>query len=283
MPSFLKDISKFYGTGERNREGQTLEGFLEAYDPYRYETPSCTTDAVIFAYSGERFISVSGLRVLMVRRSNHPSIGYWALPGGFIELREHLEDTARRELFEETGVEGLVMEQLGTYGDYDRDPRARVITTAYLALVREDQVKVRAGDDAADAAWCRFSLERTEEARKEGAAETENAEEAEKAEKTEETEEAEKTEETAEAEKTEEAEKAEETAEKVRQKTVRSLYRLTVENEEKNLHTEALVEETVTESWPIRKRSYRVVSQGEIAVDHAAMIVEAALKLERRI
>lgn len=254
MPSFLKDISKFYGTGERNREGQTLEEFLEAYDPYRYETPSCTTDAVIFAYPGERFISVSGLRVLMVRRSNHPSIGYWALPGGFIELREHLEETARRELFEETGVEGLVMEQLGTYGDYDRDPRARVITTAYLALVREDQVKVQAGDDAADAAWCRFSLERTEEAwKEEGGAEAENAEE------------------------------AAETAETVRQKTVRSLYRLTVENEEKNLHTEALVEETVTESWPIRKRSYRVVSQGEIAVDHAAMIVEAVLKLERRI
>ena len=162
MPSFLKDISKFYGTGERNREGQSLEEFLEAYDPYRYKTPSCTTDAVIFAYEGEYAASVSELRVLLVRRSNHPSIGYWALPGGFIELREHLEDTARRELLEETGVEGLVMEQLGTYGDYDRDPRARVITTAYMALVQREQVKVRAGDDAADAAWCGFTLERIE-------------------------------------------------------------------------------------------------------------------------
>ncbi len=246
MPSFLKDISKFYGTGERNREGQSLEEFLEAYDPYRYKTPSCTTDAVIFAYEGEYAASVSELRVLLVRRSNHPSIGYWALPGGFIELREHLEDTARRELLEETGVEGLVMEQLGTYGDYDRDPRARVITTAYMALVQREQVKVRAGDDAADAAWCGFTLERIEEV----------------------------------------LEEVEETAEKIgREKpsVSRNLYRLIVENEERSFHTKALVEETVIESWPVCRRSYRVIDQGEIAVDHAAMIAEAVLKLRRRL
>ncbi len=158
MPSFLKDISKFYGTGEKNSAGQTLEEFLEEYDPYKYKTPCCTTDAVIFSFDGERCENEEELKVLLVRRSNHPSIGCLALPGGFINLEENLEDTARRELEEETGVKGLVMEQLAVYGDYDRDPRARVVTTAYLSLVHQKDVRVQAGDDAADAMWCGMEL-----------------------------------------------------------------------------------------------------------------------------
>ena len=68
-----------------------------------------------------------------------------ALPGGFAEMRENLEDTARRELEEETGVKDLPLEQFAVYGDYDRDPRTRVITTAYLSLVNEQDITVRAG------------------------------------------------------------------------------------------------------------------------------------------
>ena len=162
MPSFFKNISKFQGTGEKNADGQTLEEFLNAYDPCRYQTPSCTTDAVIFSHSGIPDRSLEGLKLLLVKRSNHPSIGYWALPGGFVNLRENLDDTARRELEEETGVTGLVMEQIATYGDYDRNPRTRVITTAYMALVDGRNVKVQAGDDAADAVWCDVSLELTQ-------------------------------------------------------------------------------------------------------------------------
>lgn len=162
MPSFLKDITPFYGTGEKNQAGQSLEEFLNAYDPYRYKTPSCTTDAAVFCCSGELTSSLEGLKILLVKRSNHPTIGYWALPGGFIDLDENLDDTARRELQEETGVENLVMEQIGAYGDYDRDPRARVITTAYMAFVDEREVRVKAGDDAADAVWCSVSMERKE-------------------------------------------------------------------------------------------------------------------------
>ena len=162
MSLFLEDISKFQGTGEKNADGKTLKEFLEAYDPYRYQTPSCTTDAVIFAHAGKLDASLEGIRLLLVKRSNHPSIGYWALPGGFVNLKENLEDTARRELEEETGVAGLVMEQIATYGDYDRDPRTRVITTAYMALIDEKDVKVQAGYDAADAVWCDVSLEHTQ-------------------------------------------------------------------------------------------------------------------------
>ena len=97
MAAFLKEIEKFYGTKEKNRQGEDLETFLEHYDPRKYETPSCTTDAVIFSITGE-LLEVNQLKVLLVRRSNHPSIGFWALPGGFAEMRENLETgTGRRD------------------------------------------------------------------------------------------------------------------------------------------------------------------------------------------
>ena len=161
MPSFLDDISSFYGTGEKNEKGQTLEEFLKEYDPYQYKNPCATTDMVLFSYAGEK-PDTDALKVLLVCRKNHPSIGYWALPGGCVELYENLEDTARRELEEETGVKGLPVEQFACYGDYQRDPRARVITTAYFSLVNEKEVRVKAGDDAADAAWFTVKLKKGE-------------------------------------------------------------------------------------------------------------------------
>lgn len=161
MPSFLDDISSFYGTGEKNEKGQTLEEFLKEYDPYQYKNPCATTDMVVFSYAGEK-PDTDALKVLLVCRKNHPSIGYWALPGGFVELYENLEDTVRRELEEETGVKGLPVEQFACYGDYQRDPRARVITTAYFSLVNEKEVRVKAGDDAADAAWFTVKLKKGE-------------------------------------------------------------------------------------------------------------------------
>ena len=163
MSSFLEDIHKFYGTGEKNSKGQSLEEFLDEYDPYKYKNPCCTTDAVVFSYKDELKEDLDGLKVLMVKRANHPSIGRWALPGGFIELKENLEDTARRELEEETGVKGIAAEQFAVYGDVTRDPRARIITTAYMSLVKEDDVKVQAGDDAADAVWCHIFVTKDSE------------------------------------------------------------------------------------------------------------------------
>ncbi len=158
MPAFFEDYSKFYGTGEKNEKGETLDEFLAAYDPYKYEHPSCTCDAVIFSYEEEVKKDLSGLKVLLVKRKNHPCIGYWALPGGFANMNEDLDTSARRELEEETGVTGLPMEQIGAFGDYKRDPRARVITTAFMSLVKESDVKVEAADDAADAGWFQVEL-----------------------------------------------------------------------------------------------------------------------------
>lgn len=159
MPAFFKKIEPFRGDGKKNEKGQTLEEFLEGYDPYKYKNPCVTTDAVIFSWKKEERKT---WKVLMVKRKNHPSIGWWALPGGFIELMENLEDTARRELTEETGVENLPMEQFAVYGNVERDPRARIITIAYFSVVEEEKVQVRAGDDAADARWLRISCEEAE-------------------------------------------------------------------------------------------------------------------------
>lgn len=146
---FLENIKPFLGTGAVNEAGEDLQTFLENYDPRKYETPSCTVDMAIFAYED----TIDSLKLLMIRRKNHPSIGMWALPGGFVEMRENLEVAAKRELEEETGVTGVPMLQIGAYGDVDRDPRTRVITTLYTALIHQDAVRVQAGDDAADALW----------------------------------------------------------------------------------------------------------------------------------
>ena len=111
--------------------------------------PSVTVDVVIFAILDEQ------LKVLLIRRKNPPFQGMWAIPGGFVNMDESLETAAYRELEEETGVtwDAAYLEQLYTFGEPDRDPRTRVITVAYFALVRADRLKLRAASDAADLGW----------------------------------------------------------------------------------------------------------------------------------
>lgn len=149
MPAFLEDYRDFLGTGRRNEKGEDLYEFLDKYDASAYLSPSNTVDNVIFSYEN----NLDSLRLLLIRRKNHPCIGFWALPGGFVEMKENLIDAAARELKEETGVEGIETEFLGTYGDYDRDPRTRVITSAFISLIDVADVKVEAGDDAESAEW----------------------------------------------------------------------------------------------------------------------------------
>ena len=163
MPAFFKEIEMFRGDGSNNEKGQSLEEFLDQYDPYKYKNPCCTVDMAVFAYSGEVFENMEDLKILLIKRRNHPSIGDWAMPGGFVELHESLEEAAQRELYEETGVNGICSEQIGTFGDVMRDPRARVITTAYMALVPEKEIKIQAGDDAKEAEWFRIKTERKKE------------------------------------------------------------------------------------------------------------------------
>lgn len=156
-------LDAFRGTGERNQDGYDLDAFIEKYNPGDYDNPSVTTDAIIFAYNG-RYEGLSNLKLLMIRRKDHPCIGYWALPGGFVNYTEDMDLAVARELEEETGVTGVSLCQLHTWGDADRDPRTRIITTTYLAVIDQNSVKVQAGDDAADAAWFDVQLEELEEA-----------------------------------------------------------------------------------------------------------------------
>lgn len=117
---------------------------------YEYPRPSVTVDMVLFAFFEDQ------LQVLLIQRGGEPFKDQWALPGGFINMDESLEEAARRELEEETGVRDVYLEQLYTFGAPDRDPRGRVITVAYFVLLSADeaaQLNVQGGDDAHDARW----------------------------------------------------------------------------------------------------------------------------------
>lgn len=116
---------------------------------YKYPHPSVTTDCVIFGFDGTK------LSVLLVKRGVEPYKGRWAFPGGFMNMDESAEEGALRELQEETGLKGAYIRQFHTFTAPERDPRERVITIAYYALVRMQEVA--GGDDADDARW--FTLD----------------------------------------------------------------------------------------------------------------------------
>jgi len=112
-----------------------------------YPQPSVTVDLVIFT------IAEDDLKVLLIRRGQEPFKGRWALPGGFVDIDESLERAAARELQEEVGVTNVYLEQLYTFGDPKRDPRGRVISVSYFALVDAERQRIVAASDAAEAQW----------------------------------------------------------------------------------------------------------------------------------
>lgn len=139
----------------KNDDGLTEKEFLEQYRPGGYQRPSVTVDTLIFAVDPEGKEEEEGPELLLIRRGNHPCMGQWAIPGGFVNMDESLEEAAARELMEETGISGLCMEQLYTWGDVKRDPRTRIISVAYLAVAPKDELTPAAGDDAKEAVWFR--------------------------------------------------------------------------------------------------------------------------------
>jgi ADP-ribose pyrophosphatase YjhB (NUDIX family) len=113
----------------------------------KYERPSVTVDVVMMS------LRQKDLQILLVKRRAWPYEGMWAIPGGFVHVDESLETAAKRELSEETHLQDVYLEQLYTFGDPDRDPRTRVITVVYFALLDSERLQVAAGSDAADVGW----------------------------------------------------------------------------------------------------------------------------------
>ena len=114
---------------------------------YKYPHPAITADAVVFGFDGKV------LHLLLVERGLEPYKGSWALPGGFMRIDETVEQCAARELMEETGVTDVYLEQFHTFSSVGRDPRERVVTVAFLAMVRKSDFRLIAGDDASRACW----------------------------------------------------------------------------------------------------------------------------------
>jgi 8-oxo-dGTP diphosphatase len=114
---------------------------------YKHPHPAVTVDGVVFGFDE------TDLKLLLIQRELEPFKGKWALPGGFVRMEEDLEEAVRRELADETGITRLYLEQLYSFGDPKRDPRERVISIAYYALVKLADHKLRAASDAVDVAW----------------------------------------------------------------------------------------------------------------------------------
>lgn len=136
--------------------------FIEQYkktEKNKYEKPSITTDMAIFTVATEtvadkRKKAEKKLQLLLIRRGGHPYKGDWALAGGFMGIDEDLDTAVQRELKEETGVDEVYAEQLYTWSAVDRDPRMRIVSVSYLALVDQEKLPpLRAGDDAEDVRW----------------------------------------------------------------------------------------------------------------------------------
>jgi 8-oxo-dGTP diphosphatase len=127
--------------------GPRVDTDHEQHDRTEHQYPAITVDLVIFSLiRGE-------LHILLVQRKHDPFESHWAIPGGFVKVDEPLDDAARRELAEETGVRDVYLEQLYTFGSPDRDPRGRVISVAYIALVRAERQNLEAASDAKAVRW----------------------------------------------------------------------------------------------------------------------------------
>jgi 8-oxo-dGTP diphosphatase len=142
----------------RDKQGHTEEEFLRSYDVSIYDRPSIAVDMLIFTIvdvqkENYRKLPEKSIKLLLVKRGVHPYMGHWALPGGFVIMDESVDEAALRELKTETNIDDVYMEQLYTWGDVNRDPRTRVISCSYMALVDSKLLEVKAGDDADDARW----------------------------------------------------------------------------------------------------------------------------------
>lgn len=130
------------------------EAAVKVVYTYDFPRPSVTVDGVVFGFTGK------AIQILLIKRGEfdaegNPNVfaGWWALPGGYVNINEDIDQAVRREIVEETSVQGLYLEQLYTFGKPKRDPRGRVISVAYYALVKSSALVLKHGSDADEAKW----------------------------------------------------------------------------------------------------------------------------------
>lgn len=114
---------------------------------YEYPRPALSVDAIVLRKLPDR------VDILLIQRDKPPYEGYWALPGGFVDMNENLPEAAARELVEETGIRGIDLQQLHTFGTPGRDPRGRTVSVVYMGWLKDSDIYGRAGDDARAVAW----------------------------------------------------------------------------------------------------------------------------------
>lgn len=134
------------------------EEFLKQYNPEIFERPSVTNDVIIFTTDdikeeNSRKVPKKGLQVLLIKRDDYPAKGKWAIPGGFVDTKESLEEGAIRKLKEETGIDNVYIEQLYTFGEVNRDPRTRVISIGNVALISKDRINFNKDSSVNETKW----------------------------------------------------------------------------------------------------------------------------------
>jgi len=114
---------------------------------YEYPRPALTSDCAILTKKDEQWF------ILLIERGDVPYKGFWALPGGFLEMDETLEQCALRELYEETGLNDIHLQQVHTFSDLERDPRGRTVSVLFYGIADHNEIKPKAGDDAKNISW----------------------------------------------------------------------------------------------------------------------------------
>lgn len=162
---------QIYDMSEEEKE------YLKQYDITKYEQPSIATDMAVFSIMEDestveqdknrstenyRKIPERKMKILLIQRGNYPYKDCWALPGGFCKKGEDVQETARRELYEETNVKNAYLQQIGIFGETGRDPRGWIISHTFMALMDGRKYKLRAGTDAWKAHWFDIQLEKKE-------------------------------------------------------------------------------------------------------------------------
>ena len=222
--------------------------YLENYNIEQFERPSVATDIVAFAVmqdgeqSNIRKLANRELKLLLVKRSQFPYKGAWALPGGFLRPGETIEETAKRELLEETGVENPFLHLAGVYSEAGRDPRGWIISNSFISLINAENCSLRADTDAWDAAWFCVKLQ------------SDNAS----------------------------SDDSTSTTKMIKHTLTLSFDSASSDSNikgDENIEIKAIVSEKSTRKGHNHVSSYQIVDSGELGFDHAKIIVQSLLEL----